>query len=128
MTLEQLEAASAFDDERDIEAVLAAGDGWAGKADSIRRRVEREEAKAEDYDAFGDAGIPVVKEQPEGFTYKDWANCGLAAEKLEKKEFAAGTVAVWKGSYWDLYGPQDGLGRRAREDRGGDPRRAGGRA
>lgn len=108
VTLEQLEAASAFDDERDIEAVLAAGDGWAGKADSIRRRIEREEAKAEDYDAFGDAGIPVVKEKPEGFTYKDWANCGLAAEKLEKKEFAAGTVAVWKGSYWDLYGPQDG--------------------
>lgn len=110
VTLEQLEAASAFDDEKDIEAVLAAGEGWAGKADSIRRRVEREEAKAEDYDAFGDAGIPVVKEQPEGFVYKDWANCGLAAEKLEKKEFAAGTVAVWKGSYWDLYGPQDGSG------------------
>lgn len=108
VTLEQLEAASAFDDEKDVEAVLAAGDGWAGKADSIRRRIEREEAKAEDYDAFGDAGIPVVKEQPEGFVYKDWANCGLAAEKLEKKEFAAGTVAVWKGSYWDLYGPQDG--------------------
>lgn len=108
VTLEQMEAASAFDDEKDIEAVLAAGDGWAGKADSIRRRIEREEAKAEDYDAFGDAGIPVVKEQPDGFTYKDWANCGLAAEKLEKKEFAAGTVAVWKGSYWDLYGPNDG--------------------
>lgn len=108
VTLEQLEAASAFDDEKDVEAVLAAGDGWAGKADGIRRRIEREEAKAEDYDAFGDAGIPVVKEQPEGFVYKDWANCGLAAEKLEKKEFAAGTVAVWKGSYWDLYGPQDG--------------------
>lgn len=108
VTLEQLEAASAFDDERDVEAVLAAGEGWAGKADQIRRRNEREEAKAEDYDAFGDAGIPVVKEQPEGFVYKDWANCGLAAEKLEKKEFAAGTVAVWKGSYWDLYGPQDG--------------------
>lgn len=108
VTLEQLEAASAFEDEKDVEAVLAAGEGWAGKADSIRRRVEREEAKAEDYVAFGDAGIPVVKEKPEGFTYKDWANCGLAAEKLEKKEFAAGTVAVWKGSYWDLYGPQDG--------------------
>lgn len=108
VTLEQLEAASAFEDEKDIEAVLAAGDGWAGKADGIRRRIEREEAKAEDYDAFGNAGIPVVKEKPEGFTYKDWANCGLAAEKLEKKEFAAGTVAVWKGSYWDLYGPQDG--------------------
>lgn len=108
VTLEQLEAASAFDDEKDIEAVLAAGDGWPGKADSIRRRVEREEAKSNDYDAFGDAGIPVVKEQPEGFVYKDWANCGLAAEKLEKKEFAAGTVAVWKGSYWDLYGPNDG--------------------
>lgn len=110
VTLEQLEAASAFEDEKDVEAVLAAGDGWAGKADGIRRRIEREEAKAEDYDAFGDAGIPVVKEKPEGFTYKDWANCGLAAEKLEKKEFAAGTVAVWKGSYWDLYGPQDGSG------------------
>ena len=108
VTLEQLEAASAFEDEKDVEAVLAAGDGWAGKADSIRRRNEREEARAEDYDAFGDAGIPVVRERPEGFVYKDWANCGLAAEKLEKKEFAAGTVAVWKGSYWDIYGPQDG--------------------
>lgn len=110
VTLEQLEAASAFDDEKDIEAVLAAGDGWAGKADSIRRRVEREEAKAEDYDAFGDAGIPVVKEVPEGFNYTDWANVGLAAQKLEGKEFAAGTVAVWKGSYWDLYEPDDGSG------------------
>lgn len=110
VTLDQLEAASAFDDERDVEAVLAAGDGWAGKADSIRRRVEREEAKAEDYDAFGDAGIPVVMEQPEGFTYKDWANVGLAAQKLDGKEFAAGTVAVWKGSYWDLYEPDDGSG------------------
>lgn len=110
VTLEQLEAASAFDDERDVEAILAAGDGWAGKADSIRRRVEREEAKAEDYDAFGDAGIPVVKEQPEGFNYTDWANVGLAAQKLEGKEFAAGTVAVWKGSYWNLYEPDDGSG------------------
>lgn len=110
VTLEQLEAASAFDDEKDVEAVLAAGDGWAGKADSIRRRNEREEAKAEDYDAFGDAGIPVVKEQPEGFNYTDWANVGLAAQKLEGKEFAAGTVAVWKGGYWDLYEPDDGSG------------------
>lgn len=110
VTLEQLEAASAFDDEKDIEAVLAAGDGWAGKADQIRRRVEREEAKAEDYDAFGDAGIPVVKEQPEGFNYTDWVNVGLAAKKLEGKEFAAGTVAVWKGSYWNLYEPDDGSG------------------
>lgn len=110
VTLDQLEAASAFDDEKDIEAVLAAGDGWAGKADSIRRRNEREEAKAEDYDAFGDAGIPVVKEQPEGFNYTDWVNVGLAAQKLEGKEFASGTVAVWKGSYWDLYKPDDGSG------------------
>lgn len=110
VTLDQLEAASAFDDEKDVEAVLAAGDGWAGKADSIRRRVEREEAKAEDYDAFGDAGIPVVKEQPEGFNYTDWVNVGLAAQKLEGKEFAAGTVAVWKGSYWDLYEADDGSG------------------
>lgn len=108
VTLEQLEAASAFDDEKDVEAVLAAGEGWAGKADSIRRRVEREEAKAEDYDAFGDAGIPVVKEQPDGFAYADWANCGAAAAKLEAKEFAAGTVAVWKGSYWDLFAPKGG--------------------
>lgn len=106
VTLEQLEAASAFEDEKDIEAVLAAGDGWAGKADGIRRRIEREEAKAEDYDAFGDAGIPVVKEKPEGFTYKDWFHVGLAAEKLEGKEFPAGTVAVWGGSYWELYGPK----------------------
>lgn len=110
VTLEQLEAASAFADEKDVEAVLAAGDGWAGKADQIRRRNEREEAKAEDYDAFGDAAIPVVKEQPEGFNYTDWANVGLAAQKLEGKEFAAGTVAVWKGSYWDLYEPDDGSG------------------
>lgn len=110
VTLDQLEAASAFDDEKDVEAVLAAGDGWAGKADSIRRRNEREEAKAEDYDAFGDAGIPVAKEKPEGFVYKDWAHPGLVAAKLEAKEFAAGTVAVWKGSYWDLYEPDDGSG------------------
>lgn len=110
VTLDQLEAASAFDDEKDIEAVLAAGDGWAGKADSIRRRVEREEAKAEDYDAFGDAGIPVVKEQPEGFIYTDWVHVGLAAQKLEGQEFPAGTVAVWEGSYWDLYGPNAGSG------------------
>lgn len=108
VTLEQLEAASAFDDEKDVEAVLAAGDGWAGKADQIRRRIEREEAKAEDYDAFGDAGIPVVKEQPDGFVYVDWASCGAAAAKLEAKEFAAGTVAVWKGSYWDLFAPKGG--------------------
>jgi len=113
VTLEQLEAASAFDDEKDVEAVLAAGDGWAGKADQIRRRNEREEAKAEDYDAFGDAGIPVVKEQPEGFVYKDWVHVGLVASKLEGKEFAAGTVAVWKGSYWNLYGPDDGSGGQA---------------
>lgn len=106
VTLEQLEAASAFEDEKDIEAVLAAGDGWAGKADGIRRRIEREEAKAEDYDAFGDAGIPVVKEKPEGFTYKDWSHVGLAAEKLEGKEFPAGTVAVWCGSHWGFYGPK----------------------
>lgn len=110
VTLEQLEAASAFDDEKDVEAVLAAGEGWAGKADSIRRRIEREEAKAEDYDAFGDAGIPVVKELPEGFNYTDWVNVGLAAKKLKGKEFAAGTVAVWKGSYWDLYEPDDASG------------------
>lgn len=110
VTLDQLEVASAFDDEKDIEAVLAAGDGWAGKADSIRRRNEREEAKAEDYDAFGDAGIPVVKEQPEGFIYTDWVHVGLAAQKLEGQEFPAGTVAVWKGSYWDLYGPNAGSG------------------
>ena len=57
VTLEQLEAASAFDDEKDIEAVLAAGDGWAGKADSIRRRNEREEAKADHYDIFCSAGF-----------------------------------------------------------------------
>lgn len=108
VTLDQLEAASAFDDEKDVEAVLAAGDGWAGKADSIRRRVEREEAKAEDYDAFGDAGIPVVKEQPEGFTYKDWAHLGLVAAKLEDKEYPAGTVAVWNDRYWDFFAPKGG--------------------
>ncbi len=110
VTLDQLEAASAFDDEKDVEAILSAGDGWAGKADQIRRRNEREEAKAEDYDAFGDAGIPVVKERPEGFIYTDWVHVGLAAQKLEGQEFPAGSVAVWKGSYWDLYGPDDGSG------------------
>lgn len=108
VTLDQLEAASAFDDERDIEAALAAGEGWAGKADQIRRRNEREEAKAEDYDAFGDAGIPVVKEKPEGFTYKDWAHLGLVAAKLEDKEYPAGTVAVWNDRYWDFFAPKGG--------------------
>lgn len=108
VTLEQLEAASAFDDEKDIEAVLAAGDGWAGKADSIRRRNEREEAKAEDYDAFGDAGIPVVKEKPEGFVYTNWAHLGLVASKLEDKEYPAGTVAVWNDRYWEFFAPKGG--------------------
>lgn len=112
VTLEQLEAASAFDDEKDIEAVLAAGDGWAGKADQIRRRVEREEAKAEDYDAFGDAGIPVVKERPEGSNYVDWIALGGAAAKLERNELALhpGAVAVAEGGYWYLYEPGDGSG------------------
>ena len=93
VTLEQLEAASAFDDEKDVEAVLAAGEGWAGKADSIRRRNEREEAKAEDYDAFGDAAIPVVKERPEGTSYVDWIHLGLADAKLKRIDVAPGTVA-----------------------------------
>lgn len=109
VTLEQLEAASAFDDEKDVEAVLAAGDGWAGKADQIRRRVEREEAKAEDYDAFGDAGIPVVKEKPEGFVYTNWANFGDAAKKLEGKD-VTGFVAVMADRYWELYKPDDRSG------------------
>lgn len=109
VTLEQLEAASAFDDEKDIEAVLAAGDGWAGKADSIRRRNEREESIAEDYDALGDAGIPVVKEVPEGLAYVYWANLGTVAEKLKGID-VTGFVAVRKDSYWDLYRPDDGSG------------------
>lgn len=109
VTLEQLEAASAFDDEKYVEAVLAAGEGWAGKADSIRRRVEREEAKAEDYDAFGDAGIPVVKEKPEGFVYTNWANFGDVAKKLEGKD-VTGFVAVMAGRYWELYKPDDRSG------------------
>ena len=109
VTLEQLEAASAFDDEKDVEAVLAAGDGWAGKADGIRRRIEREEAKAEDYDAFGDAGIPVVKEKPEGFVYTNWANFGDAAKKLEGRD-VTGFVAVMADRYWELYKPDDRSG------------------
>lgn len=108
VTLEQLEAASAFDDEKDIEAVLAAGDGWVGKADSIRRRNEREEAKAEDYDAFGDAGIPVVKERPEGTNYVDWIHLGLADAKLKRMDVAPGTVAVADSVGWYLYAPDDG--------------------
>lgn len=110
VTLEQLEAASAFDDEKDIEAVLAAGEGWAGKADSIRRRVEREEAKSNDYDAFGDAGIPVVREKPEGFNYVAWVDLGGVAEKLEGMDIAVGTVAVSSGGYWNIYEPDDGSG------------------
>lgn len=112
VTLEQLEAASAFDDEKDIEAVLAAGEGWADKADRIRRRIEREEAKAEDYDAFGDAGIPVVKERPKGSNYVDWIALGGAAAKLERKDLALhpGAVAVAEGRYWYLYEPGDGSG------------------
>lgn len=112
VTLEQLEAASAFDDEKDVEAVLAAGEGWADKADRIRRRIEREEAKAEDYDAFGDAGIPVVKERPKGSNYVDWIALGGAAAKLERKDLALhpGAVAVAEGRYWYLYEPGDGSG------------------
>lgn len=108
VTLEQLEAASAFDDDKDVEAVLAAGEGWAGKADSIRRRVEREEAKAEDYDAFGDAGIPVVKERPEGSVYVDWIRLGLAGSKLGGMDVTPGTVAVAESMGWCLYAPDDG--------------------
>lgn len=113
VTLEQLEAASAFDDERDVEAVLAAGDGWAGKADQIRRRIEREEAKAEDYDALGDAGIPVVKERPDCSIYVLWACYGTVAKELEGLDIAPGTVAVNTGSGWYLYGPDDGSGGQA---------------
>lgn len=113
VTLEQLEAASAFDDEKDVEAVLSAGDGWAGKADQIRRRNEREEAKAEDYDAFGDAGIPVVKERPDGSVYVLWACYGTVAKELEGLDSAPGTVAVNTGSGWYLYGPDDGSGGQA---------------
>lgn len=113
VTLEQLEAASAFDDERDIEAVLAAGDGWAGKADQIRRRNEREEAKAEDYDAFGDAGIPVVTERPEGSIYVLWASLGTVANELVGLDIAPGTVAVISGGGWGLYKPDDGSGGQA---------------
>lgn len=109
VTLEQLEAASAFDDEKDVEAVLAAGDGWAGKADQIRRRVKREESIAEDYDALGDAGIPAVKEVPEGFAYVYWANLGTVAEKLKGID-VTGFVAVRKDSYWELYKPDDRSG------------------
>lgn len=108
VTLEQLEAASAFDDEEDVEAVLAAGDGWAGKADSIRRRNEREEAKAEDYDAFGDAAIPVVKERPKGSIFVLWGNYGDMAEKLEGQDIVPGTVAVESSGGWYVYEPDDG--------------------
>lgn len=113
VTLEQLEAASDFDDEKDVEAVLAAGEGWAGKAASIRRRNEREETKAEDYDAFGDAGIPVVKERPEGTIYVDWIRLGLAGAKLERLDVAPGTVAVADSVGWYLYAPDDGAGGKA---------------
>ncbi len=110
VTLDQLEAASAFDDEKDVEAVLAAGDGWAGKADSIRRRNEREEAKAEDYDAFGDAAIPVVKERPKGSIFVLWGNYGDMAEKLEGQDIVPGTVAVESSGGWYVYEPDDGSG------------------
>lgn len=113
VTLDQLEAASAFDDEKDVEAVLAAGEGWAGKADSIRRRNEREEAKAEDYDALGDAGIPVVKERPEGSSYVLWACYGTVAKELEGLDVAPGTVAVISGGGWGLYKPDDSSGGQA---------------
>lgn len=113
VTLDQLEAASAFDDEKDVEAVLAAGEGWAGKADSIRRRNERKEAKAEDYDAFGDAAISVVKERPEGTNYVLWARYGCVAKELEELDIAPGTVVVDTGGGWYFYEPDDGSGAQA---------------
>lgn len=113
VTLEQLEAASSFDDEKDVEAVLAAGDGWAGKADSIRRRNERKEAKAEDYDAFGDAAISVVKERPEGTNYVLWARYGCVAKELEELDIAPGTVVVDTGGGWYFYEPDDDSGAQA---------------
>lgn len=107
----ELVAMLATDDKRQLtEAERARGVQQMIVLGIDEQRIEREEAKAEDYDAFGDAGIPVVKEQPEGFTYKDWAHLGLVAAKLEDKEYPAGIVAVWKGSYWNLYGPDDGSG------------------
>lgn len=108
VTLEQLEAASAFDDEKDVEAVLSAGEDWADKASKIRRRIERKEAEAEDFDAFGDAGIPVVKDKPDGSIFVCWVELGGAAKKLAGMDIAAGTVAIRAGDYWNLYEPDDG--------------------
>lgn len=108
VTLDQLEAASAFEDEKDIEAVLAAGDGWADKASKIRRRIERKAAEAEDYDAFGDAGIPVVKDKPDGSIFVCWFDLGSAANRLAVTDIPAGTVAIRAGDYWNLYEPDDG--------------------
>lgn len=108
VTLDQLEAASAFDDERDIEAVLAAGEGWAGKADQIRRRNEREEAKAEDYDAFGDAGHP----GGEGAARRVHLQ-GLGTPRPRCREARGQGVprwhrAVWNDRYWDFFAPKGG--------------------
>lgn len=98
---------SIYGEDREVSALVA---DTMDEANELVAMLATDDKRhlTEDYDAFGDAGIPVVKEQPDGFAYADWANCGAAAAKLEAKEFAAGTVAVWKGSYWDLFAPKGG--------------------
>ena len=108
VTLEQMEAASAFEDEADVDAVLGTGD-WRAKAEQIRRRNEREEALARDYDALGDAGIPALGERPEGSAWAGWAHMGEVASQIAGDgEVARATAAVRDGSGWTFYGETAG--------------------
>ena len=116
VTLEQLEAASAFEDEADVDAVLGAED-WAAKAGQIRRRNEREDALARDYDALGDAGIPALRERPEGSAWVGWARVGeVSGELSDDAELAASVAAVLDGGGWTFYGEGAGEPEKSEEE------------
>lgn len=103
-------------DEQRIERASRATAGQIRAARKLRGRIDAgvqvtlEQLEAAS--AFGDAGIPVVKERPEGSNYVDWIALGGAAAKLERNELALhpGAVAVAEGGYWYLYEPGDGSG------------------
>lgn len=103
-------------DEQRIERASRATAGQIRAARKLRGRIDAgvqvtlEQLEAAS--AFGDAGIPVVKERPEGSNYVDWIAFGGAAAKLERNELALhpGAVAVAEGGYWYLYEPGDGSG------------------
>ena len=116
VTLDQLEAAASFEDEEDVEAVLGAED-WRERAERIRRRHDREDALARDYDALGDAGIPALKERPEGASWVGWSRLGeVAGQIAEDEEIAGASAAVLEGSGWTFFGEADAEQEKSEEE------------